>query len=390
MIKKYRCLLLLSRVPFPPVGGDRLKSYNLIQILAEKYELHLALITHEDLSSEAIAFINQFCHGFVHYKRPRFKFFLNTAKAFISKKPLQVEHYNFKSIDELISYDSIDFVIVNLVRLVPYVEKFRGPVFFDIVDSIGLNYLSSRKKVRSWFWKVIYNIEAKRLLAYEKYCIKKFTTTFFVNSEECSLYSQYGLTKWIPNGVNDKLFQYIKIDPKYTNGIAFFGKMDYQPNIDAALWLIKNVAAALPHLHFYIIGANPTEKLLNLSKAYPNVSITGFMEDPYVILNSCACVVSPMQTGGGIQNKILEAMALGQINILTTKAASPIKGAIAGTHFLLADSVEDMKNYISNITINRIAYGDIGTAAKRLMMSNYTWQNYSQKLFNMIDSVVKA
>ncbi|WP_181276692.1 glycosyltransferase [Arcticibacter pallidicorallinus] len=282
-------------------------------------------------------------------------------------------------------FSSVDFAIVNLVRLVPYVEGFSKPIFLDIVDSIGLNYLSSRKKVSSWFWKLIYRIEIKRLLTYEKECVKSLRNTFFVNYDECKYYSKFGSTRWIPNGVNNALFSYVYKEDQYMNSVAFFGKMDYQPNIDAVLWFVNHVLGELPEMSFYIIGSNPVEKVLSLQSKFANIHVTGYLDDPYRVLNSCALVVSPMQTGGGIQNKILESMALGKVNLLTTKAASPIQGAIEGIHYLLADTPELMKAHITQVMNDRAGYEHIGENAKKLMMELYTWENYKTKLYSMLE-----
>ena len=108
--------------------------------------------------------------------------------------------------------------------------------------------------------------------------------------------------------------------------------------------------------------------------------VTGFLEDPYVILNSCFCVIAPMQTGGGIQNKVLETMALGKVNVLTTYGAKPIKGATTNEHFIVRDSPTLMAVVINDIYMFPNKYNIIGKNAKKLILENYTWAAYESSL----------
>jgi glycosyltransferase involved in cell wall biosynthesis len=257
-----------------------------------------------------------------------------------------------------------------------------------MADSIGQNYLRSAKNTTSAFWRIIYSIEGKRLISFEKYCILHFDKTLFFNKEERDYFNLPEKTAWVPHGVNEYLLVYEKRDPKYKDFVAFFGKMDYQPNIDAVLWFVENV---LPYLNkdlkFIVVGAYPKKIIQDLPKKFKNVEVTGYVEDPYLILKSCLCVVAPMQTGGGIQNKILECMALGTINIVSSLAAKPI-GAEHGKHFWVCDNPKDMANLINKIYENPKNFEYLKVNAREFIKNNFTWQIYEKKLLNVIDNVL--
>jgi len=163
--------------------------------------------------------------------------------------------------------------------------------------------------------------------------------------------------------------------------------MDYQPNIDAVLWFVENV---LPHLNrdlkFIVVGAYPKKIIQDLPKTFKNVEVTGYVEDPYLILKSCLCVVAPMQTGGGIQNKILESMALGTINIVSSLAAKPI-GAEHGKHFLVCDDPKEMVNLINKIYENPKNFEYLKVNARDFIKNNFTWQITKKNFLNVIDNV---
>jgi len=383
-----KILILTSRLPYPPFGGDKLKSYNLLKILSKHYDVHLVSITDEILNSETEKELTKFVSTINVFTKSKYKFYLSALRFLFNKLPIQVNYYYFNDVKNYIDKISgdMDFAISTLVRTSEYLKDFQQAKYLDMVDSIGLNYQRSKENVKSFFWKNIYKVETDRLLDYEKKSIAEFNNTFFVNKFETEYWSQFGNTTWIPNGVDEKLLNYSKKNDKYKNSITFFGKMDYQPNIDAVLWFVHNVLIHInKDIRFTIVGTKPTNKLLELTQLHENIKVTGFIDDPYEILNSSLLVVAPMQTGGGIQNKILESMALGTINIVSSLGAKPIVGAKNGEHLFVSDTPEEIINLINEIHINPDAYSFMKEKSKNLIKEYYTWNNYETKLQEMIE-----
>jgi glycosyltransferase involved in cell wall biosynthesis len=212
--------------------------------------------------------------------------------------------------------------------------------------------------------------------------VKFFDCTAFVNYYESLEWGRFGKCLWIPNGVSQSLIesQY----PYRRHGfpsIAFFGKMDYQPNVDALKWFYGNVMDKLdPRIVVLVIGSNQNKLAQWFESKTNRIQFTGYLEDPYAQLANCECIIAPMQTGGGIQNKILESMGIGQIVITTSLAGSPIVGAVHGTHFFIEDYPQGMANRINEIVANRLSYEEVGCNAKELISKAYTWHNYEEKL----------
>lgn len=294
-----KLLLLLSRFPYPPIGGDKLKAYNLIKLLSRDFEIHLVSILHRKITQEDIDFCETYCKKYKFFYKTKLNSMFAILKNIFTQKPIQACYYYFKDVQEYIDKEiqECDLIINVLIRTSEYVINYDKPKFLDMVDSIALNYQRSKNKTKSLFWKLIYTYEAPKLFEYEKKCLRAYDYTFFVNKEECDYWSRFGKAAWIPIGVKDELFNYNKKNEKYKNYIAFFGKMDYQPNIDAVIWFMKNVFEKLDkNIKFVIAGSNPPKKIKKY--ASERVEITRFLEDPYEILNSCFVCVAPMQTGG--------------------------------------------------------------------------------------------
>jgi len=384
---KKSVLMLSSRMPYPPVGGDRLKNYNLIKILSKYYKIHLIVLTDTEPTEEEINFCKTYCHAFKIFHKNKIQSIFNVFKYFFNQKPLQINYYYFNDVQSYVNYKikDVDFIINTLVRTSEYILSSHKPKFLDMVDSISMNYERSAQKVTSFIWRLIYQYEVKLLRNYEKKCVQSYKNTFFVNYSEADYWSKHGETTWIPNGVNETLFAYEKKNLKYQNYVAFFGKMDYSPNIEAVVWFIEKV---FPHLHkdikFIIVGGCPTDKI----KSYKNdrIEVTDYVDDPYEILNSTLCNVAPMQTGGGIQNKVLEAMALGSINIVSYLGAEPIKGAEENVHLLIRNSPEEFIQIINKIYQDLPKYQFLKVNSKHLIKSKYTWGNYEKNLVKMLES----
>lgn len=387
---KPTCFFILSRVPYPPVGGDKLKYFNMIKILKERYELSAVIVTDEKITPEMKFYLDNNLSTYKTFRYSSLHFKWNTIKAFFSSKPLQVGYYYFKEVHKYCreNIKSTDFIMANLIRTSLYVEDLPNKKFIDIADSLYLNYIRSIDRVRSLFWKMIYRIEINRLHEFEKNCIRKFDGSLFANLSEQNYYKNFGNAIWIPNGVNNELLNrnYSKQQKSLFPEVVFFGKMDYQPNIDAVIWLVNKVLPLVPELRIRVIGGAPHPKIKALQKKYINsVIVEGYLEDPYQVMYNATAVVAPMQTGGGIQNKILEAMAIGAIVLTTTLGAKAIIGAINGEHLIICDEPEDYANAISHIQKNIKKTMWLGKNAKRLMNENFTWDLYAQKLFDVID-----
>lgn len=382
-----KLLLITSRFPFPPIGGDKLKNFNLIKILSKSYDIHLVSLIDRDISKEDIDFCEKYCKEFKIFKKSKINSMLNCLKSIFNNKPLQVNYYYFNDVQKYINEEinKCDFIINTLIRTSEYVINTDKPKYLDMVDSIALNYQRSKKNVKSPFWKIIYKYEIRKLLDYEKKCVNLYDNTFFVNKEESLYWKNFGKTTWIPNGVNEILFNYTKKNTEYKNYIAFFGKMDYQPNIDAVVWFMNNIFDKLnKNIKFIIVGINPTEQIKNF--ANDRVQITGFIDDPYEILNSCFLCIATMLTGGGIQNKILETMALGKLTLTTTLGADPITGAKNNLELLIADEINDITNLINDVYENKNTekYLEIEKNSKEFIRNNFTWESYENKLNQMI------
>lgn len=389
---KPTCFFIVSRVPFPPVGGDKLKYFNMIEMLKIRFKISIIIITDEKLTPEMKEYLDNSVDEYKIFAYAGLRFRLNAVKTFFSSLPLQVGYYYFKEVHEYCrkKIKPEDFIMSNLIRTALYVQDLPNRKFIDIADSIYLNYIRSIDRVSSIFWKTVYSIEIKRLKWFEQECVARFDVSLFANCSERDYYNDLGKAVWIPNGVNNKLInkQYSRKNKSLFPEVVFFGKMDYQPNIDAVNWFINRVMPLVPSLKIRIIGHSPHSKIKALQRKHPKaVIIEGYMKDPYQAMYDATAVVAPMQTGGGIQNKILEAMAIGAIVLTTTLGAKAIIGAVNDEHLIICDEPEDYATRITKLYKNEKNVSAMGAKAKKLIRENFTWDLYAHKLYEVLDEV---
>ncbi|MGI0440191.1 glycosyltransferase [Helicobacter himalayensis] len=394
---KPKLLLLASRFPYPLIGGDRIKLFATLEILSCKYEIYFVLISHTALNKEDIARIEPLCKELKIFYKSKFSSYLKAFRAIFSGESLQVGYYYFSDvahfINTLLQKEQINIAISVLIRTAKYMlDKNLAVNIVDITDSIAINYKRSMKNTQSLFWKSIYFIESRRLAHFETKCVESFDASLFVNKFEALAYKDKGNAILIPHGSNEALLNYTpntKKQAQYKNAICFFGKMDYQPNIDACLYFAHKVMPLLAQskhkFRFLIIGANPSEKILSLQST--QTQILGFVQDPYEILSNALCIVAPMQSGGGIQNKILESLALGQIVVTNNLGANPIYQAKDKEHLLLANTPQEFADTILQIAQYPESYNALKNNARALIRQNYTWQVFGEKLLGIIKHI---
>ncbi len=391
---KPRVCMILPRKLFPLLSGYSLKNYYLIQLLAKKYEIHLFIISSEALENSEIEFYQKYTERYSVYRMSKLERLSGAVSAFLTGFPIQVGlYYSQKLLKVLKGEESAqtDIFISELVRTMPYEKAFgiNTVKVFDMVDSIGLNYQRSIGGTHSVLLKMYYRMETKRLLRYEEDCVGKADISFLFNREEQEYWAKAGNVRWLPHGVKEELLTYSA--PFEETGkpyVAFIGKMNYQPNVDAVLWYAEHIHSKLKQkIPFVIVGAYPTAEVQRLQEKYEDITVTGFVDDPYAILSGALAVVAPMKTGGGIQNKVLEAMAIGKVNLLSERAARPIAGAKDGTHFLVCESLQDYEAALEKLSCDSEWKRSIEENAKTFIRDNFTWEKYGERYLDYLEEI---
>jgi len=399
-------LFLVHRIPFPPNKGDKIRSYHLLKFLAEQYDVYLGTFIDDVQDEQYRSVVAEFCQE-VHIEtiRPPLAK-LKSLSGFIRNEALSIPYYASatmqdwvnkivasKQIKKSLAFSSpMAQFLVNLDNL-----DSRVMDFVDIDSDKWQQYCQTHKGIMSW----IYAREARYLFAYEKQIAKQFTASLFVSEQEAQMFRTMNpeaadKTHGLSNGVDIDYFntRYQSENPYNKNKkvLVFTGAMDYWANCDAVIWFAQEIFPLLYNkdksYQFYIVGSNPTEQVQALA-AIEGVFVTGRVEDIRPYIQHALLCVAPLRIARGIQNKVLEAMAMGKAVIATMNAMEGIelpehnrdKKAVA----LISDSVvqqfEDI-DYLNNSGIRK----RIELAASQWIIEHYSWSKTLAPLTTFIEA----
>jgi len=402
-----KILYFTFRFPYPPEkGGYNLRAFCLAKILLKKYKVDLLTLIENKKEEKYLFDLKKIFNQVFYFYHPRFFEYFGALKSFFSTKPLQVGYYFCPKVAPWLkrNYQNYHLIFCSTIRSAKYVLNLPTRKVIDFVDAISFNY-SLAKEYAKGFWKLIYFIENQRLLNYEIAVLKKFDLAFIASQKDKEYLIKNSKLKTqnsklqdlntkiivLPNGVRDEI---LKMEARFQEKdiISFFGKMNYQPNEDAVFYFVNEIFPYLkkefPQLKFYILGTNPSKKVKKLAEL-KDITITGYLPDPYQILQKSKVIVAPIRFGAGIQNKVLEAMALGKAVVLSEVASRGIEGK-DNFHFLIAKNSKEFVEKISLLLKDKEKRIFLGKNAKNLILEKYTWEKVGGKLISQIEKVIES
>lgn len=376
-----KILFLTPRLPYPPRKGDQVVTYNRLRTLSTRHEITLLTFTDgiDDLDAEIV--LRQYCARIIRIPHPKWRIAWNLlSKGIWSSIPLQVIYYwspGFRAaLTRLLAIEQFDLMHVFLVRLRPYIEKTTLPVMMEYVDSMRLN-LSRQVSVSRGWRRWLYKEEQRRMDSYEPSTSAYVDSGIFVSDLDAN-YAGYPQPLVLKNGVEIPDRQAICEGTV----LAFSGNMGYLPNIQAVQWFVNHcwstIRARHPKATFRILGDGAPGEILQLARI-PGVELKGFVPNMAEALLDAAIAVAPMQSGSGIQNKILEAMACGLPVVTSTIGLGPI-AATPGKEILVADSPREVIDAICYLLENHEIAKSIGAQGRRFVSVNHSWEKASEQI----------
>ena len=389
-------LFLVHRIPFPPNKGDKIRSFHLLEYLADRYNVHLAAFVdnaddwrHEDELSAycKTVFLRPLSPGLAKLK---------SLRGFLTGEALSLPFYRDRkmqeNVDSILKLQDVRLVVCFSSVMSQYVAGSDRSGLTRVADFVDMDsdkwrQYSCKKKFPM---NLVYAREASRLLAFEKRIAAEFNTCLFVSSKEAELFSVHAPESahkvgYFNNGVDSGFFDPGKPfdDPVYpkTNVIVFTGAMDYWANIDAVVWfaveVLPRLQERLTSVFFYIVGSNPAGQVLDLAKNSA-VIVTGEVKDTRPYLAHADLVVAPLRIARGIQNKVLESLAMSKPVVLTSAALEGIdeKDIFSG---LVADDPSSFADACIR-QLENPDRADWGRRAREFIKREYNWDSNLARL----------
>jgi len=410
--------MLVHRIPYPPDKGDKIRSFHEFCFLREKgWNIHLCTFVDDPDDLFYIDTLKSRCVTSSFNRLNKVHQHTAMALALCKKKPLSVgafyKNQAAQYVNKVLSDYPVCAVLCFSSSMAEYI--FRSPVLKNcfamsrkqktsrqkprlIMDLIDVDsdkwqqYAGQSGKLRSW----IYMLEAKRLALYEKQIVDTFDATTVVSEAEADFLRKKtgggGKIHSVPNGVDTMYFHpdSNRIADKNREPcctMVFCGLMDYYPNVDAVVWFVKKVLPRLRNrlgkVQFNVVGAKPAKEILNLTEN-SDVKVLGRVKDIRYYVRHAAISVAPIRIARGIQNKVLEAMAMAKPIVATEQAFEGIE-AVPGRDLLVTKAEPDAYvEAIATLWERPVLAEELGRNARRVVENRYNWNVRLEKLHSLL------
>jgi sugar transferase (PEP-CTERM/EpsH1 system associated) len=398
-----RMLFLCHRIPYPPEKGDKIRAWHMLDHLSKRWEIDLGCLVDDPKDLEHLPVLESRCRTVRAYATGSpWQAAARALMRFRFGQPLTAGWFHHGRlatwVQEGMASGHYDAVFAYSAAMAPYLTK-PGESRREISRILDLVDVDS-EKWRSYAnnaalpMRYVWAREARTLLAFERRMAMDFDKCIFVSEQESARFAEIAPeTKdrlgWIENGVDMSFFDSRTVYPDpYSSDkpvIVFTGTMDYRPNVEAVSWFAREVMPRLRGVSatgpsFSIVGANPSPAVRALGNL-PGVRVVGPVPDirPYIAHASLA--VAPLRIARGIQNKVLEAMALGK-PVVASSAAFEGVHAVPGRDILVADGLEHTVSMVKDVLQG--AYPDIGASARKAMLRGHDWSATLGRLDEML------
>ncbi|MFN8346816.1 MAG: glycosyltransferase [Spirosomataceae bacterium] len=378
-----KILFLTARLPYPPFKGDQVIPYHRLRLLSSNHAITLVSFYEKESDLSALTVLQPFCEKIIPVKLSKSDGIINMLRyGLFSRCPFQVLYYTsraFKRALDSVNPDDFDLIHTYMLRIAHYTPLSRKPRVLELIDSMELNF-RRRLLSESWYWKPLVKEEIRRLQRYERRMAEQFEAAVVV-SETDKATINHPNTRCIPLGVDVSVFYPTSKKPEKPT-VVFSGNMSYYVNEKSIIWFIdhcwERIKAEVPGVQLKIIGAHPGKKLLHYSSDN-SILITGFVPSLADELRTGHIAIAPMQSGSGMQNKVLEAMACGLPVVCTSLGLGMIK-AKHKKEVLSADEAEAFAESCIYLLTNEKERKEMGQRAYKLVKESYTWEVNAERI----------
>ncbi|WP_150047819.1 TIGR03087 family PEP-CTERM/XrtA system glycosyltransferase [Methylomonas rhizoryzae] len=386
-------LYLVHRIPYPPNKGDKIRSYHFLRAICQRYKVYLGTFVDDPEDKKYIGDLQNYCEEiFCPDLNPKLGK-LKSLSGLLSGEALSLPYYRNTAmqvwVDKTIAAQSINKALIFSSPMAQYLEGHPDVKliadFVDVDSDKWRQYASSKAWPASW----IYGRESVKLLQFEAGIAQRADATLFVSEQEAELFKQLlpdvaSKIGYVCNGVDTEAFDPSACYPnpfaETEQAIVFTGAMDYWANVDAVVWFAQEVfpkvKAGFPGARFYIVGSKPDKRVLELSQTDSDVVVTGRVDDVKTYLAHARVVVAPLRIARGIQNKVLEAMAMAKPLVVTSAAME----GISGNGDIEVSVTDDADRFAAAVGTSLRAEMAPLWLNRRFVQENYAWAYNGSRL----------
>jgi sugar transferase (PEP-CTERM/EpsH1 system associated) len=393
MPRRPKVLFIVHRVPYPPNRGDRIRSYHLLKFLAERADVSLASLTDEPLAAGTLDELNRHCRRVAVEHVPRARWARAAGKLLAGGSATEGLFASSKLRRTLEGWSRetrFDAVVVFCSSMVQYlsVPGLQGvPAVVDLVDVDSQKFLDYASEAGGCK-RLLYRLEGQRLRAIEKGLVGRAQAITLVSEAEATLFRTFcpnDRTFALENGVDLQYFQPTQADVK-PQQCVFVGAMDYYPNASGIGWFCAEVwpkvLGSFPQATLSIVGRNPPVAVQRLA-LLPGVTVVGTVPDVRPYVAEAAAVVVPLRIARGIQNKVLEAMAMGKPVLASPQALDGLQ-LERGRDALCASTPDEWLAALQPLFSDSSVSRQLSIAARQFVETHHAWSATLEPLARLV------
>ncbi len=395
-------LYLTHRIPFPPNKGDKIRSFNLLKHLAGRYRIRLGCFIDDPADWRYLKDLDEWCVEVCPRPLKPRSARIASLRGLCSGEALTLPYYRDAAMAAWVRRcldEGIDRVVVFSSAMAQYLTQADHAAHHVVIDFVDVDSDKWRQYAASHRFPMnrLYRREADRLLAFERAAAARAAAAVFVSEEEAALFRRLApevaqRTHAIDNGVD---VEYFSAERSYPNPYAaderhlvFTGAMDYWANADAVCWFAEQVfprvRAVRPDAHFTIVGARPAPQVLRLGQQQ-GVHVTGAVHDVRPYQAHAALAVAPLRIARGVQNKVLEAMAMSLAVVATPQALDGLR-TCGGLDWQASEEPERMAAMILALLADPDAATRLGAEGRRCVCTHYSWSEHMDRFVSLLES----
>jgi sugar transferase (PEP-CTERM/EpsH1 system associated) len=391
-MQRRNLLYVVHRLPYPLDKGDRIRAFHVLRYLSRHANVHLACLADEPASAESLAVLRHYCHrlAVVHLGHTRW---LRALASLMSGRTVSEGAFHSPTLADTLHDWSRDTTfhaaLASSSAMAPYLrspELESIPSVVDLVDVDSqkwLDYASAGSGWRTW----LYRTEGQRLRALERPMPTWARAVTLVSEPEAAIYRRFcssGRVYAILNGVDLEYFQPQTVEQE--SACVFVGALDYRPNVDAVRWFAETVWPSvhrrIPGSKLWLVGRRPSVAVRELSQ-HAGVEVVGQVPDVRPWMARAAAVVAPLRLARGLQNKVLEALAMGKAVIASPPALAALR-VRPGKHCLRASSAAQWIKAVTRLLGDEDRRQRLGSAGRRYVEEHHDWNRCLEPLGELL------
>ena len=383
-------LFLSQRVPYPPNRGDKITTWRLVERLKRQHQVRIVAFAHDEGDRKAAETLRGMGFEVATFEpTPRWK----AAPALLGSRPLTLSVYGSRAlqaeVDRHVGACDLAYAYSSSMGAFFLPHALPRVMHFAELDSDKWRqYAEKTRFPMSW----VYRREWKTLAAFERALAFATVQNVFCTPLEQKIFQELmpGAPSMVMRNGVDLAHYRPATSPPDPDLLVFVGVMNYYPNVDGVTWFCQEILPELqrrrPKTRLAIVGSHPTDEVRALAKL-PGVEVTGFVDDPRTWLARAAVSVAPLRIARGIQNKVLEAMAMG-LPVVGTRSATQGVDGVAGRDYLVAESAGEQIEAVFGLLQDSERARGLGRAARAFVEEHYDWEACLRPLDEILEKHV--